>query len=401
VFLAEGPAMPATKERLIRVPFSVHERLYLKQVLNGIAAYARRRGGWRLDIPFYYHATAPFSMAREERNPADGIIAGVPTREHLAPIRRKGVPTVLLNCPPPVPEWAGGVGMNYPAVAKLAVGHLLDQGIQSLAFFGSTHPERTDHALFLEAVANAASADGMEVLPYDRLPPGGNWVDFAGVRRQWREWIGGLPDGTGLICADDEQAVRAYHAAEEADRVIGKDLFVLSVGNDEVVCESMTPPLTSIQLDYYAIGWEAAATLDRIMGTGEIPAESQPIHFASLISRQSSRPDAHLNPQVERALAVVREEMGAGLTVDKLATRMNMDRRYLHRLFVNHLGRSPMTEIQRTRVEAAKRMLCENTASIAAIATVCGFSDQAHLSRAIKKATGRTPSEFRLIGRKN
>lgn len=67
---------------------------------------------------------------------------------------------------------------------------------------------------------------------------------------------------------------------------------------------------------------------------------------------------------------------------------------------MEQLGRSPMAEIQRARVETAKRMLCESTEHLSAIAAACGFSDQAHMARSIKKATGQTPGEFRLIGRR-
>jgi LacI family transcriptional regulator len=209
-----------------------------------------------------------------------------------------------------------------------------------------------------------------------------------------------MAEGTGIICADDESAARAYLAAEQAGRVIGEDLFVLGAGNEEVFCEAMTPPLSSIQLDYFAMGWEAAAMLDGILKTGEVPSESKRIEFASVIARQSSLPRLNRDGRVARALGFIWNNLSDGLTVETLAERAHVDRRHLHRLFMEQVGRSPMAEIQRARVETAKRMLCESTEQLSAIAAACGFADQAHMARAVKKATGQTPGQFRRVGRR-
>ncbi len=345
--------------------------------------------------------TPLFDKARGAGYGIDGQITGVPTLSHLEMIHQSHMPTVLLSCPPPVPAWAGNVELDFRAVGRLAADHFLKQGLDRLAFFGSTHPDRSDHHRYRQAVEEAALAAGCEWMGFfSGLPPSGDWRDVGGQQGQWRDWVKGLPDGTGVVCADDEFAARIYLAAEKAGRVIGDELFVLGAGNEEVFCEAMEPPLSSIQMDYFSMGWEAAAMLDGIMLTGEVPKESVRISFASVIVRQSSRPRAHRNPRVERALAVIWNELGDGLTVEQLAKRVHMDRRHLHRLFLEQLGCSPMATIQRARVETAKRMLCESTEQLSTIAAACGFSDQAHMARAIKKATGQTPGQFRLVGRR-
>lgn len=50
---------------------------------------------------------------------------------------------------------------------------------------------------------------------------------------------------------------------------------------------------------------------------------------------------------------------------------------------------------RRCRLENAARMLAADEAAINAIALDCGFSDQAHLTRAFKSAYGLTPGAFR------
>lgn len=50
------------------------------------------------------------------------------------------------------------------------------------------------------------------------------------------------------------------------------------------------------------------------------------------------------------------------------------------------------------RLDTAARLLRTDTLSISAIAADCGFSDQAHLTRAFKAAYGMPPGAFRRAG---
>jgi len=390
--------MRRTRIYRINVLFAVHERPHLKRVLNGISAYARQGRDWQLRLPYYYSTTPMLNHAGDAKLPINGQISGVPTRAHLKSIAEKKVPTVLLNCAPPVPNWAGNVEPNFVLAAQSAVQHFRKQGFQNLAYFSSPHPERAEHHRYGAALRAASREADLHLELFDQLPPGGNWGDVDGQQEQWSDWVRQLPMKTGVICGDDESAARVYLAAEKAGRVIGENLYVLGCGNEAIFCDAMNPPLSSIQLNYFGMGWEAAAMLDGILKTGQVPTDSLKIQFASVIERLSSRPQAHQDSRVERALAVIWKDLGDGLKVEKVAKRVNMDRRHLHRLFMQQLGRSPMQEIQLARVETAKRLLCESTESLSSIALACGFSDQAHFARSIKKATGKTPSEFRLIG---
>lgn len=47
------------------------------------------------------------------------------------------------------------------------------------------------------------------------------------------------------------------------------------------------------------------------------------------------------------------------------------------------------------RVEQARRRLAEVDCTLAEIAHACGFSDQAHFSRAFKQLQGITPKAYR------
>ena len=154
-------------ERQINVPFAIHERPYLKCVLNGIESYARHRGNWRLRLPYFFMMTPFFDMARGFGHEIEGVISGVPTRDKLRSIHETKLPTVLINCPPPTPDWAGNVELDFSVLARLAVEHFEKQRFARLAFFGSTHPERSDHQRYRKAVFQAAEANKTGVSFFD------------------------------------------------------------------------------------------------------------------------------------------------------------------------------------------------------------------------------------------
>jgi len=81
--------------------------------------------------------------------------------------------------------------------------------------------------------------------------------------------------------------------------------------------------------------------------------------------------------------------------VAQLAEMAGVGVRALQHLFREHLGASPKWLIRRFRLrEAATRLEQGSGPSLAALALDLGYSDQAHLSRDFKAATGHTPGRF-------
>lgn len=68
------------------------------------------------------------------------------------------------------------------------------------------------------------------------------------------------------------------------------------------------------------------------------------------------------------------------------------------RLFRKTFGVAPHAYVMRRRIQKAHNLLKFSPLAIKQIAAVCGFVDQAHLTRVFKKAFNRTPADFRLRG---
>jgi AraC-like DNA-binding protein len=79
----------------------------------------------------------------------------------------------------------------------------------------------------------------------------------------------------------------------------------------------------------------------------------------------------------------------------QLAARSGLGLRPLQRLFRDYVGASPKWVIRRHRLqEAALRLERGGVGSLATLAADLGYADHAHLSRELKAATGRSPSEL-------
>ena len=76
-----------------------------------------------------------------------------------------------------------------------------------------------------------------------------------------REAISALPKPCGILGANDDCAVKAYHAATTAGLSIPDDVAIAGIDNDEMFCESVTPGLTSAEPDFEGAGYRLAQML--------------------------------------------------------------------------------------------------------------------------------------------
>ena len=86
-------------------------------------------------------------------------------------------------------------------------------------------------------------------------------------------------------------------------------------------------------------------------------------------------------------------------TIERLAPRLGMSIRTLQRR-LRDWGHSFEDIVDTTRREIAMDRLARGTRSITEIAFLLGYSDLSHFTRAFRRWTGVTPSEFARGGRK-
>ncbi len=98
---------------------------------------------------------------------------------------------------------------------------------------------------------------------------------------------------------------------------------------------------------------------------------------------------------VSRALRLIGEGALEDEGVDALAERLGIGSRHLRRLFLEHLGATPVAVAQTRRLLAAKKLIDETSLPLTEIAIASGYGSIRRFNAAFRASYGRGPRELR------
>ncbi|WP_139808739.1 AraC family transcriptional regulator [Mycobacterium avium] len=142
----------------------------------------------------------------------------------------------------------------------------------------------------------------------------------------------------------------------------------------------------------------------------EAVAGAEPLRSQHLIQRLLLRvgigsrrtmkpPTGALRPDGVRAVTDwIEENLADPISVIDLAALAGVEASWFTRLFSRAVGCSPYRYVLERRVLRAQIAL-RSGMSVAATASLCGFADQAHLSRHFRRQVGATPAAWARISR--
>ncbi len=100
--------------------------------------------------------------------------------------------------------------------------------------------------------------------------------------------------------------------------------------------------------------------------------------------------------QLKRAKSLFESHLCGGIGVEQVARACDLSLSHYSHAFRTSIGLSPHSWRIHRRVEAAREMM-RTRESLSEIALACGFSDQSHLTRQFRRATGVPPKAWRRI----
>ena len=103
---------------------------------------------------------------------------------------------------------------------------------------------------------------------------------------------------------------------------------------------------------------------------------------------------------VSRALRLIGESGLEDGGVEWLAERLGVGSRHLRRLFVRHLGATPIAVAQTRRMHFAKKLIDETDLAMNQVAIASGFGSVRRFNAGIQKMYHRTPSQIRQLARR-
>ena len=359
------------------------------QILRGILRFTQLHAPWTLDVRTG-RAGEPTSFGAEKWK-VDGIIANRLPPELSALIRRHRTPTIVMNDIGREVRPIARILCDNAAIARLAAETLAGKGFENFAFVGERsgiHWSVARERVFADEIARRGFP--CRVYPTDE---GGGAEDG----RRLQDWLRALPRPTALFAAYDIRARQVLDACHAAGLSVPDDIAILGVDDDEVICETAAPALSSIPLSMADVGFRAAELLDRVMSTGRRPRGAADIIFTGthVVARRSTARDAVADALVRRCRALMEANVGRPFNVADLVASLGVSRRTLETRFRAATGRSLNDEITELRIRRAKTMLAKSALPQSAIAAACGFCDASHLNVIFRRHCGAPPSAFR------
>ncbi|MGD1277419.1 MAG: XylR family transcriptional regulator [Tepidisphaeraceae bacterium] len=340
----------------------------------------------------------PWLLSRFEANEADferlasmeaaGIIAAVKSPELAGRLRSLQTPCVNVSSVLAEADFPC-VCVDDAGIGQLAASHFLQRGMQNFAYVGMA--QRGDFVRRCDAYVQRLKKERIpQVAAHDAAE-----ADSNQARQALGRWLTSLPRPCAVFAANDDLARRVIDACREVPLHVPRDVAVLGCGDDSIVCGLATPKLSSVSLPAERVGYEAAALLERLMAGKRRGLESIVLPVSSVIGRASSDVVSVQDPQVAAALRFILARAGEWIGVRELLLAMPIQRRSLERRFRQVLGRSPLEEIRRVRLEIARELLATTDLPMPLVARRSGFSDGKQLSTVFRAEVGVTPTAYR------
>ena len=357
---------------------------------RGIEKYAQEHG-WHLSA----------NLAREKVIPwgweGDGILAWLGEGDDLAEfVKHVKKPTVDFSFRRPHLKFPR-VLEDHAHAAELVAEHFLSRGFNHFAYYSDS--DNWSYAERGQGFVEALKRTGHECvwLPWYRAP------EYRPGREQWkskRRWLTAqlkqLPKPLGVFAATDEQALDVLDSCEAAGLAVPEQVAIVGAENFLLAPDAMHTPISSVDTNLETLGYRGAALLDELMSGKPAPKTPLRVPAASIITRKSSDLLAVNHKGVANSLRFIWEHASEPISVKDLVGVAAMSRRGLHKAFLEAVGRTPGQELQRIRIERAKRLLTESDHKVEVIATMCGYQSANSFCVAFKQATGMSPKQFRL-----
>ena len=104
---------------------------------------------------------------------------------------------------------------------------------------------------------------------------------------------------------------------------------------------------------------------------------------------------AQAGEKVKLALDYLHQHYDCDVQIKDIAAAAGVHPGYLHRIFNRHCGETVMAYLNKLRMDKARMLLAQTDIPIIEISGYVGMNSSQYFSTAFKKATGRTPAQYR------
>jgi LacI family transcriptional regulator len=356
---------------------------------QGIEKYAQEHD-WHLYADLAREKVIPWGWE------GNGVLAWLGAGDDLAEfVQSTKKPTVDFSLRRPQLKFAR-VLEDHAHAAQLVAEHFISRGFVNFMFYSDadnwSYEERG------EGFVNALKKAGCECT-WSRWHRS---ADFTADREMWkrkRKWLVGemkrAPKPLAVFAANDQQALDVLDSCESIGIAIPEQVAIVGAENYLLAPDAMHIPVSSVDTNLEALGYCGAELLDQLMSGKPQPKEPIRIPAKGMVVRRSSDYLAIKHTGVAKSLRYIWEHSHEPICVKDLVAVAAMSRRGMHKAFLEQIGRTPGQELQRVRIEHAKKLLAESSNKIETLAQMCGYQSINSFCIAFKRTTGMSAKRYR------
>lgn len=356
-----------------------------QEKLNGVFAALDKKHDW--DIRLVRNASElTGEVVREALDEGlDGAIVSIPGTEKAAcALAEAGVPLVVMDLHDPTltarRQNVVFVRNSGESIGRAAAHYFMRQGI--FKSYGFLHVESLAEWSVSRCQAFRKT-----------LSDGGCWLDELHDVGE----IASLRRPAALLVANDDRAYAVLEYCRAHAIRVPRDVAVLGINNDTVICEHSQPRLSSLQPDFREEGRLAAKTLAEMMrATAPYPAKTLFVGVRQIVRRQSTVETSPSGKLVQRAALYIQKNALSGIDVRDVVRHLKVSRRLADLRYRELTGESMLETILAIRLNETKKLLLTSAESTTRIAARVGYADTPNALRNLfKKRIGISMTDYR------
>ncbi len=354
-----------------------------RSLLPGIIAAVRGTDGLRV----MNHGGKPFQEiyqeSRGERMGFLGMFVESEDEDFLDELNRHQIPVMNISGRNP-PKRIPSVIHDDVEIGRMAATHLLQPGRQRFAYLGLAHSRLSE--LRQKGYCDELARHGFPCEVYQETQGGMPMLT----------WLKRLSFPAAVFTATDSRARALCSRMEHLDVTMPEEMTLLGVDNDPFLCDLHLTSLSSIQLDFFGLGYRAGKLMRDWMMKGERPPNQEehipPLHVET---RMSSDPWHTGDPLLRKALLFMKDPVAGVNSVTVLSRQLGVSRRSLELRCKSEFDQSPLQILNSLKLERAYYLLHDSELELTDVMHRVGFRDQRHFRRLFRSRFGRGPTEIR------
>ena len=286
-----------------------------------------------------------------------------------------------------------GVMHDSRETARTAVAELLKKRCRVYGYVGFDVKREWSKAREREFLSELKQA-GEKAVVFDPTA-GHRFRDATEFYASLEDWLGALAKPCGIFAANDEMGEHVLRAAQNRGIAVPDEMVVIGVDDDELLCESTMPTLSSISPDFEKSGEMAAGLLDEQIENPSASPRVLQFGTSDVVVRESMRTFRYRDFAALKAIEFIRLNACRGIGVVDGAREMGVSRRSAEQRFLRFAGQTIGREIEEVRFRRACELVRRPGVQLDQVYAQVGYGNARSLRELFYRRIGRSPVELR------